>query len=295
MRTRSFSEAAFRSSRKMLNGRQPIHGRKFSSSGKYDQYVVFVRHGESLANPHKKCSGQVDVLLSNKGIEQAQTAAQILKNNNLSFDGTYSSQLMRAFQTAKIISPNDLIVADRRLNERSFGKLAWTTKKEAAKILSPEEYDRYINDPTYRPPAMDYFHPCHPDNPADVPKVIGPPYKLEGESFKDVENRLKPFINEILIPRSRGGKKTLMVAHSQIGGSLIPLLEGSQIDRMNQRQELLNGQPMFMRFSENSVLQDVKPLEINPPYSLSMVSKKEPKRSVVGRVRIKGISDLRKK
>ncbi len=82
--------------------------------------IYVLRHGLTDYNLQGKFQGQVDIAINAKGVEQAQKAAQELKN--IKFDFIFSSPLKRALQTAKIVTNSEIIV-DNRLTERSFGKL----------------------------------------------------------------------------------------------------------------------------------------------------------------------------
>lgn len=109
--------------------------------------LILIRHGESVFNLKKRYTGQLDVPLTEKGVEQARiTAEYILKNYKI--DAVYSSDLSRAIETAKpIAEPLGLdIKTDRRLREINSGKwqgLPFDTVKEKYK----EDYEFYKNNP----------------------------------------------------------------------------------------------------------------------------------------------------
>lgn len=82
--------------------------------------LFIVRHGESKANAKGIHQGQkIDTSLSKKGLEQAKKIAERLKDEN--FEIIYSSDLKRAYETAKEISKfhKSRIVKDRRLREKA--------------------------------------------------------------------------------------------------------------------------------------------------------------------------------
>jgi hypothetical protein len=60
---------------------------------------IFVRHGESETNRTKKFAGQANPSLTEKGLRQAEQMAQWLAANYC-VDHIYSSDLLRAYQTA---------------------------------------------------------------------------------------------------------------------------------------------------------------------------------------------------
>ena len=58
-----------------------------------------VRHGQSVANLGKYCSGQLDVELTQLGIDQALQAGEALKDRT--FDKVYCSDLKRTRATCE--------------------------------------------------------------------------------------------------------------------------------------------------------------------------------------------------
>jgi len=93
--------------------------------------VYLLRHGETLwnADGNRYC-GATDIGLTDKGIQQAHQAANVLKS--IVFDAIYSSPLQRASRTAQIASGtlNDEIIIDQRLIEANFGDWEGKTKDE---------------------------------------------------------------------------------------------------------------------------------------------------------------------
>lgn len=83
--------------------------------------LIIVRHGETEWNLLRKLQGHQDSPLTEKGREQAQCAAAVLKGKNI--DYFYSSDLGRAKHTAEIINEElkKEIIFDTRLRERKFG------------------------------------------------------------------------------------------------------------------------------------------------------------------------------
>jgi 2,3-bisphosphoglycerate-dependent phosphoglycerate mutase len=90
--------------------------------------LVLVRHGESTWNKENRFTGWTDVDLSEKGKEEAQKAAQLLKQEGYVFDAAYTSVLKRAIRTLWIVMDEmDLmwipVIRSWRLNERHYGAL----------------------------------------------------------------------------------------------------------------------------------------------------------------------------
>ena len=86
--------------------------------------IYLVRHGETDNNKQGIIQGaKVDAPINPTGIKQAQAAAQQLKT--VPFTAAFSSDALRANQTAKIISLEHqlAVTAHYVLRERGFGKL----------------------------------------------------------------------------------------------------------------------------------------------------------------------------
>lgn len=91
-----------------------------------DVYVV--RHGESEANLAQVHSGWAQINLTEQGREDAAMAGRLLKG--ISFDRIYSSDLIRAVQTAQIAIPGCEPVQLECLREINTGTLTLVSVKE---------------------------------------------------------------------------------------------------------------------------------------------------------------------
>ncbi|MBN2898046.1 MAG: alpha-ribazole phosphatase [Clostridia bacterium] len=101
--------------------------------------IVLVRHGETTANVARLFCGHTDVLLTEKGIQQAEAAAEKLKDYK--FTKMISSDLRRARKTASIINHYHQLPIDRErgLREMNFGECEGYTYEELTK-LKPESF-----------------------------------------------------------------------------------------------------------------------------------------------------------
>ena len=93
--------------------------------------IVFMRHGESTWNLDNRFTGWTDVDLTEKGVNEARAAGQILKQEGFTFDVAYTSVLKRAIRTLWLaLDEMDMmylpIKNDWRLNERLWLWLART-------------------------------------------------------------------------------------------------------------------------------------------------------------------------
>ena len=61
--------------------------------------LVLLRHGESSWNKENRFTGWTDVDLTDKGRDEARVAGQLMKNEGLGFNRTFTSVLTRAIRT----------------------------------------------------------------------------------------------------------------------------------------------------------------------------------------------------
>ena len=85
--------------------------------------VILVRHGETDWNKEYRLQGRTQILLNERGREQARQTAAGLKRQGIVFDAVYASPLLRAVETAEILSgfPRERIKTDERIIEFAFG------------------------------------------------------------------------------------------------------------------------------------------------------------------------------
>lgn len=104
--------------------------------------LIVVRHGETAWNREGRLQGHTDIPLSEAGLVQADELAARLGAED--FDALYSSDLLRARQTAERVArcTGHEIVVDALLRERNLGVLQSFTREENAR-LHPEVYERY--------------------------------------------------------------------------------------------------------------------------------------------------------
>lgn len=110
-------------------------------------HFIIIRHGYSAGNKEKRFTGQADVPLDEIGHAQAEcTAAYVLKNFRV--DSIYSSDLIRAYDTAKPLAdalglPIHQLKALREVDVgRWQGMLIEDVKKEY-----PEDFESYRSNP----------------------------------------------------------------------------------------------------------------------------------------------------
>jgi 2,3-bisphosphoglycerate-dependent phosphoglycerate mutase len=66
--------------------------------------ITFLRHGESVGNVEERFQGHADFPLTEKGRLQARALAERWRAENLCFDRCFASPLLRARETAEIVT-----------------------------------------------------------------------------------------------------------------------------------------------------------------------------------------------
>lgn len=111
--------------------------------------ILLLRHGESEGDLRDVHEGRADFPLTDRGREQAGKAAKWI-NKNYTVNRIYSSTLIRAKETANLVSMETKIPIELResLMEFNNGKLAGMDREEA-KRKYPEITDLPIHESRY--------------------------------------------------------------------------------------------------------------------------------------------------
>lgn len=107
--------------------------------------LLLIRHGETDYNLNRRYCGFSNPPLNAFGISQAETLAKQLKDFDVA--GVYSSDLLRATQTAEILFPKHQIKTMPGLREYNFGIFENLTYEEIIKA-HPKLYRAWINSPS---------------------------------------------------------------------------------------------------------------------------------------------------
>lgn len=209
--------------------------------------LVLLRHGSSVANEGQCFGGWDDVVLSERGIEQARSAGRLLKQMNLHFDLSFTSVLRRAIWTLwhcldALDQRGTRTTSDWRLNERHYGNLQGMKKSEAAGLYSEELVRSWRRSFRQRPPQLE------PGDPRDSFGI--PPYEglsrsrvPLGESLQDTQQRVCECWDELILPALKQGQNLLLVAHGNSIRALLMELECITEDEI-AAVEVPNGVPI---------------------------------------------------
>lgn len=126
--------------------------------------VLAIRHGETAWNVDNRIQGQLNIPLNETGRWQAHRLALALAEESV--DAVYSSDLLRALETAQAVSAGAgrNIVTDVGLRERGFGEFEGLTFKEIEQRW-PEQSERWRKrDPSFGPlggeALLDFYMRC---------------------------------------------------------------------------------------------------------------------------------------
>lgn len=190
-------------------------------------YLILVRHGKSQWNEKGLWTGWTNIGLSEQGVKDAQNMANLIKD--LPINLVFTSKLKRAKETAEIILKelnltNLSIIEDSSLDERNYGiytgKNKWDIEKEVGK---------------------DNFHQLRRGWDYPIP---------EGETLKDVYQRVIPYFEEQILSKLKEGENILVSAH----GNSLRALTKYLLNLSNEEVENLEigiGEVYIYQFDSN--------------------------------------------
>jgi 2,3-bisphosphoglycerate-dependent phosphoglycerate mutase len=191
--------------------------------------LVLLRHGESIWNKENRFTGWTDVDLSERGMQEARLAGQLLREGAYGFDVAYTSVLKRAIRTLwMVLDELDSmwipVHNSWRLNERHYGALQGLNKAEMATRYGDEQILIWRRSYDVRPPALAPDDERWPGRdpryrdlaPADVPAT---------ECLKDTVARFLPYWTGTVAPAIAAGRRVIIAAHGNSIRALIKYLD----------------------------------------------------------------------
>lgn len=106
--------------------------------------LILIRHGQTDWNLKKRYSGFIDIALNARGREEARKLIKRLKGRKI--HKVYSSDRLRALQTARIAFKRSEIEILPDLREINFGCFEGLTHKEIM-VKYPGIYKKWLRDP----------------------------------------------------------------------------------------------------------------------------------------------------
>ena len=197
-----------------------------------ERLLVLCRHGQSEWNLKNLFTGWKDPDLTAQGIAEAKAGAARLKAAGIAFDTAFTSDLIRAQHTCRLIleglgQPQLETHRDVALNERDYGELSGLNKDDARKRWGEAQVLVWRRSYDVPPPG--------------------------GESLKDTAARVLPYYVHRILPSVLGGKRTLVAAHGNSLRALIMAMEGLTGEAIIKR-ELATGVPIVYRLNADSTI-----------------------------------------
>ena len=200
--------------------------------------LILLRHGQSQWNLENRFTGWKNVPLTEKGETEAKKAGELIKKHNISIDRVFSSLLERANKTAEIaiihaalnnlLENNKLIMTcSEKLNERDYGDLVGLNKQETAYKFGKDQVHIWRRSYDTPPP--------------------------NGESLKDVVERVSPYFKKNIKPLIDKGENVLIAAH---GNSLrammieLGMYKSEEISNI----ELPTGSPLCINLDQGKLV-----------------------------------------
>ncbi len=190
--------------------------------------LILLRHGESEWNLLNKFTGWTDVDLTENGINEAKFAGEQIFKENICINTLNTSLLLRATHTAEIVS--DIIGFNKkniqynwRLNERHYGALQGLNKSETATKYGEDQVHIWRRSYDIPPPLLsdnDERHPKFNEKFKDIDE-----YLPNGESLKNVVERLNPFWERYIKNIKDNLDNHLIVAHSNSLRAIVKILD----------------------------------------------------------------------
>ena len=203
--------------------------------------LILVRHGESIANHNHYFAGQTDVDLYDTGFGQANCTAKFVADN-YKIDKIYSSDLLRAFNTAKPLGELLSLPIETNVNLREIFAGDWEAKDfDYLQNNYKAEYETWMND-------------------------IGAAVCPNGESVEALKERVVPYFQKLA--NENEGKTLAIATHATVIRSFMTYIKYGSIENMKAvpwvtnasvtEVEYENGKFSLGKVSEDKHLGEIK-------------------------------------
>jgi 2,3-bisphosphoglycerate-dependent phosphoglycerate mutase len=213
--------------------------------------LVLIRHGQSQWNLENRFTGWWDVDLSEKGVDEAIAAGELMAEQGLDFDVCFTSLLTRAIKTLDIaLDRMDRlwlpVLKHWRLNERHYGGLTGLNKQEMREKVGDEQVKIWRRSFDIPPPPLE----------SDSEYNVAGDRRYDGieipdtESLKDTIERVLPYWDEAIAPALKAGERVLISAHGNSIRALVKHLSGLG-DQEIVGVEIPTGQPLVYELNDD--------------------------------------------
>lgn len=198
---------------KKQNMSEQIHYSPIEARHPNLSYLACVRHGESEYNAQGLWTGWIDIPLTEKGIEDARLSASMM--TDIEFDRIIVSDLWRALQTMEQIQ-NSLelhhlpVQTAPAVRERHYGVYAGQNKWQVKSQIGDAEFQK-------------------------IRRGFDTPIP-QGESSRQVHDRVVPYYESEILPRLMAGENHLFVGHGNSIRALAMAVESLTVDEFLQHE-----------------------------------------------------------
>ena len=172
--------------------------------------LILIRHAESEWNAKGIWTGLADVCLSEKGKRDCTIVGEAIRGLHIPIDVAIYSNLRRTSETlsgvCEVLGADPDKVCLSGFDERSYGEFTGMNKWKVKDEVGEEKFNEIRRG-------------------WDVPIS-------NGETLKDVYERMLPDYEQIILPLLRQGKNVLVVAHGNSLRALIKHLESIPEDKV---------------------------------------------------------------
>jgi 2,3-bisphosphoglycerate-dependent phosphoglycerate mutase len=213
--------------------------------------LVLIRHGQSQWNLENRFTGWWDVDLSEKGVDEAIAAGELMAEQGLDFDVCFTSLLTRAIKTLDIaLDRMDRlwlpVLKHWRLNERHYGGLTGLNKQEMREKVGDEQVKIWRRSFDIPPPPLESDSEYNVAGDRRYAGIAVP----NSESLKDTIERVLPYWDEAIAPALKAGERVLISAHGNSIRALVKHLSGLG-DQEIVGVEIPTGQPLVYELNDD--------------------------------------------
>ena len=218
--------------------------------------LVLIRHGQSTWNLENRFTGWWDVDVTEKGVQEARAAGQLLAEKGLDFDQCFTSLQTRAIKTLNLALEEMgrlwlPVEKDWRLNERHYGGLTGLNKAETAAKHGDAQVKIWRRSFDVPPPPLDAGSEFDLSKDRRYDGIAIP----ATESLKDTIARVLPYWESRIALDLKAGKRVLISAHGNSLRALVKHLSNIPDSEITEL-EIPTGQPIVYELTDDLTARD---------------------------------------
>ncbi|MDE6116852.1 MAG: 2,3-diphosphoglycerate-dependent phosphoglycerate mutase [Duncaniella sp.] len=225
------------------------------------KHLILLRHGQSEWNLQNRFTGWTDVDLTEKGVEEAEKAGEMIANSGILPSYCFTSYLKRAIHTLNIaLASMDRdwipVVKDWHLNERHYGALQGLNKAETAKKFGDEQVHIWRRSYEVAPPALTEDDERYPLGDVRYAALSHDELPLT-ESLENTIARVRPCWEELIVPALNLYNCVLIAAHGNSLRALVMMLNKLTPEQI-VAEEIPTGAPRVFTLTDRLQVVDDK-------------------------------------